>query len=84
MGIVFQALDDLLEATGGSSQTGEPVGKDRAQKLTFMGLWSTRLALVRQIKKKGGTRGKDSREGWLLDRVLGGPRSPVWIMIASE
>lgn len=40
IGVLFQAVDDLLEATGDPSQTGKPVGKDRAQKLTFMSLFA--------------------------------------------
>jgi geranylgeranyl pyrophosphate synthase len=40
MGILFQSVDDLLEATGDSGQTGKPVRKDRAQKLTFMSFFA--------------------------------------------
>ncbi|MGJ4963372.1 polyprenyl synthetase family protein [Bradyrhizobium sp. HKCCYLRH3061] len=52
MGIVFQAVDDLLEATGDSTQTGKPVRKDRAQKLTFMSLFADPTSAREEIQRR--------------------------------
>ncbi|MBJ7402124.1 MAG: polyprenyl synthetase family protein [Bradyrhizobium sp.] len=52
IGIVFQAVDDLLEATGDSGQTGKPVGKDRAQKLTFMSLFADQASAREAIQRR--------------------------------
>jgi len=36
IGLLFQATDDILEATSSSEQLGKPAGKDRGGKLTFV------------------------------------------------
>jgi geranylgeranyl pyrophosphate synthase len=52
MGVLFQAVDDYLEQAGNDIQTGKPVGKSRAGKVTFMSLFQDKCAAKIEIARR--------------------------------
>ncbi|MEY9543112.1 geranylgeranyl pyrophosphate synthase [Bradyrhizobium diazoefficiens] len=62
IGILYQAADDLLDAIADSKQTGKPVGKDRAQKLTFMSFFANPDDARDEIQRRKGVLAMKIRE----------------------
>lgn len=52
LGVLFQAVDDLLENTGDPQITGKPVGKDRGGKLTFVSIFPSTDAAWEAIENR--------------------------------